>query len=121
VLYKRLASAPDDADVDRIRDELLDRYGPLPAEAENLLEVIRVKLLARELGLPGVDFAAGKLVVRTAPGSRVDPSRLVDLLNDRSAGVSLAADQRIQVALPDASPAGIFARARWVLGALGKR
>ena len=33
VLYKRLASAPDDADVERIRDELLDRYGPLPGEA----------------------------------------------------------------------------------------
>jgi transcription-repair coupling factor (superfamily II helicase) len=120
VLYKRLAGAPDEADVERIRDELLDRYGPLPPEAENLLEVIRVKLLARALGLPGVDFAAGKLVVRTAPGSRLDPARLVDLLNDRSAGVSLGADQRIQVALPDASPAGIFARAHWVLGALGK-
>jgi transcription-repair coupling factor (superfamily II helicase) len=121
VLYKRLAGAPEEADVERIRDELLDRYGPLPPEAENLLEVIRVKLLARELGLPGVDFAAGKLVVRTAPGSRVDPARLVDLLNDRSAGVSLGRDQRIEVTLPDATPKGIFERARWVLGVLGKR
>jgi len=33
VLYKRLASAPDQADADRIRDELLDRFGPLPDAA----------------------------------------------------------------------------------------
>jgi transcription-repair coupling factor (superfamily II helicase) len=120
VLYKRLAGAPEEADVARIRDELLDRYGPLPPEAENLLEVIRLKLLARELALPGVDVAAGKLVVRTAPGSRVDPARLVDLLNDRSAGVSLGRDQRIEATLPDASPAALFERARWVLRALSK-
>ena len=47
------SSAPDEMDLERIRDELLDRYGPLPAEAENLLEVIRLKLLAKALGLPG--------------------------------------------------------------------
>jgi transcription-repair coupling factor (superfamily II helicase) len=120
VLYKRLASAPDEADALRIRDELLDRYGPLPAEAENLLEVLRLKLLARALALPGVDYAQGALVVRTAPGSRVDPARLVDLLNDRDAGVRLGAEGRIHAAAPDRSPPALFARARWLLLALGK-
>jgi transcription-repair coupling factor (superfamily II helicase) len=118
VLYKRLAGAPDESEVDRIREELLDRYGPLPPEAENLLEVIRVKLLARDLGLPGVDFADGSLVVRTAPGSRVDPARLVDLLNDRAAGVRLGADQRILAQVEGSAPGVLFARARWLLGSL---
>jgi transcription-repair coupling factor (superfamily II helicase) len=120
VLYKRLAGAPDDAEVQRIRDELLDRYGPLPAEAENLLEVIGVKLLARALALPGVDYANGNLVLRTAPGSRVDPARLVDLLNERGSGVRLGDGQRILASAPDASPRALFARARWLLAALAK-
>jgi transcription-repair coupling factor (superfamily II helicase) len=121
VLYKRLAGAPDEPEVDRIRDELLDRYGPLPPEAENLLEVIRVKLLARDLGLPGVDFAQGAIVLRTAATSRVDPARLVDLLNDRGAAVRLGAQQRIEAEVGDASPAALFARARWLLTTLAAK
>ena len=90
VLYKRLAGAPDDAEVERIRDELLDRYGPLPAEAENLLERDR-----REAARAGPRAAGRRLregrrsCCAPPPGSRVDPARLVDLLNDRSAGVRL--------------------------------
>jgi transcription-repair coupling factor (superfamily II helicase) len=118
VLYKRLSSAPDAQDLERIRDELLDRYGPLPPEAENLLEVIHLKLLAKALGIPAIDFANGALVLRTAASSRIDPARLVDLLNDRRAGVRLGPDQRIHVTLPDRAPAALFARAREVLTAL---
>jgi transcription-repair coupling factor (superfamily II helicase) len=119
VLYKRLAGAADPAEVDRIRDELLDRCGALPPEAENLLEVIRLKLAARDLGVPGVDFADGALVLRSAPGARIDPARLVDLLNDASAGVRLGADQRIHAPVAGATAGAIFARARWLLAALG--
>ena len=49
VLYKRLASCRDDAEVDGIRDELLDRFGALPVEVQNLIEVIRLKIVARRL------------------------------------------------------------------------
>jgi transcription-repair coupling factor (superfamily II helicase) len=49
ILYKRLAGADGDAELGRIRDEILDRYGPLPPETENLMEVIRIKIAARRL------------------------------------------------------------------------
>ena len=118
VLYKRLAGAEADDEVTRIREELLDRYGPLPAEAEALVEVIRVKLRARALGLPSVDFAGGALVLQTGPTSRIDPARLVDLLNDAKAGVRMGPDQKI-LADSAAEPAALFERARTLLDALG--
>src|SRR5262249_49183914 len=61
ILYKRLASCRDDAEVARIRDELLDRFGALPAEALNLLDVIRVKIRARRLGVVAIDAARGEI------------------------------------------------------------
>ena len=67
VLYKRLASCRDDAEVDRLRDEILDRYGALPAEAHHLLEVIRLKIQARALGVACVDVANGEIVLTAAP------------------------------------------------------
>ncbi len=72
VLYKRLSSCRDDAEVDGIRDELLDRFGALPVEAQNLLEVIRLKIVARKLGILAIDAQRGELVVT---GVRHDHAR----------------------------------------------
>ncbi len=52
--YKRLADAATDAQVDEVSAELLDRYGPLPKEAEALLAVARFRVLARSAGLTEV-------------------------------------------------------------------
>ncbi len=49
--YRRMSEADSDAAVDAIRDELDDRYGPLPEPVENLLEVARFRVLARRVGL----------------------------------------------------------------------
>jgi transcription-repair coupling factor (superfamily II helicase) len=80
VLYKQLSSARDDAEVQEIKDDLLDRFGPLPQEAVNLLEVIRLKIRCRELGIEAIDVVAGELVLQVHEKSVIDPSHLVRLL-----------------------------------------
>ncbi len=120
VLYKRLASAPDRADVDRIRDEILDRFGPLPAPAENLLEVIRLKILARRLGARALDVANGELVVTLSERARVDPERLVSLLTQAGLGLRVTPDHRLYAPLPPhAGVSACFDTARRLLGRLG--
>ena len=44
VLYKQLSATRDTDELDGIRADLLDRFGPLPPETQNLLEVIRLKI-----------------------------------------------------------------------------
>ena len=53
-LYRRLADAASGAVVDEIRDELIDRFGPLPEEAESLLKVAQLRVLAKSLKLTEV-------------------------------------------------------------------
>jgi transcription-repair coupling factor (superfamily II helicase) len=122
VLYKRLASAPDDADVDRIRDELLDRFGPCPEEAANLLAVIRLKIAARRLGVAAVDVSDGDLVLTAAPTTHIDPRRLVNLLTHPTLGIRVAPNHRIYAPLPESErdPETIFAAAQRLLGQLGQ-
>jgi transcription-repair coupling factor (superfamily II helicase) len=118
VLYKRLASAADAAAVDALRDELLDRFGPLPEEAENLIEVIRLKVAARGLGIASITLENGHLVLAAAAASRVDPARLVSLVRSRGA-IQVLPDQRIRAAAPDVrEPSAIFARAQEVMAQL---
>jgi transcription-repair coupling factor (superfamily II helicase) len=63
--YKKLADAEDDAAVDAVRAELVDRYGEPPTPVENLLEVARLRVLARRAGL--TEIAVQGKSVRFAP------------------------------------------------------
>ena len=115
VLYKRLASCRDDAEVDRIRDELLDRYGPLPGEARNLLEVIRLKILARRIGVSAVDATGGELVLTAGETAKIDPQRLLNLLQQAGSGMRVTPDHRIHAPLTDHEPEALFGAARHLL------
>ena len=53
-LYRRLARAATSGDIDGLRDELRERFGPLPAEAETLLDMARLRVLGAVLGLQHV-------------------------------------------------------------------
>jgi len=119
VLYKQLAGAGDHAEIEQVRDELLDRYGPLPTEARQLVELCDVKLLARRRGIAAVDVVRGHLVLTAGAGAQVDPRKLVDLIQDTASGVHVASDQRIHARLEDTTPEVLFERARWLLEALG--
>jgi transcription-repair coupling factor (superfamily II helicase) len=63
--YRRIAEAADDAAVAAVRDELADRYGPLPAPVENLLTVATFRAHARKAGLTEVTIQG--TAVRFAP------------------------------------------------------
>ena len=63
--YKRMAAIASVEDIEAVREELRDRYGPLPAAAESLLEVARFRMLAREVGLSDVTLQGNH--VRFAP------------------------------------------------------
>ncbi|MHA3703904.1 transcription-repair coupling factor [Jatrophihabitans sp. YIM 134969] len=55
--YRSLASATTDEAVDKVREELLDRFGPLPPEVENLLAVARFRVVCRRYGVSEVSLA----------------------------------------------------------------
>jgi transcription-repair coupling factor (superfamily II helicase) len=100
VFYKRLSSARDENEVGLIRDELLDRFGRLPSEAENLLEVIRLKISARRLGLLRIETQRGELVLQASSHSRIDPDRLIAMLRQARSGLRVTPDQRLIARAP---------------------
>jgi transcription-repair coupling factor (superfamily II helicase) len=59
--YRKIAEVPDPAGLADIRAELVDRYGPLPVQVENLLAVADFRLHARTAGLREVTMQ-GQLV-----------------------------------------------------------
>jgi transcription-repair coupling factor (superfamily II helicase) len=60
-MYKRLAEVRTVGQVDEVRAELVDRYGPVPEPVENLLAVAALRVRARDVGLTDVNVQ-GKFV-----------------------------------------------------------
>jgi transcription-repair coupling factor (superfamily II helicase) len=75
-MYKRLAEVRTDEDVDRINEEMLDRYGEPPVEVVSLLLVARFRARARQAGIGEITIAGRN--VRFAPVDLPD-SRVVRL------------------------------------------
>ena len=60
-IYRRLADSVTDDEVNTLFEELQDRFGPLPAEAELLAELTKLRNLARSLGISEITSHAGAL------------------------------------------------------------
>lgn len=99
VLYKQLSCARSFGELAEIRDDLLDRFGPLPTEGRNLIEVIRLKIRSRELGIEAIETSGRSLVLRVAPRSRIDPKRLLAVLQQPSLPLRVTPDHRIHLEL----------------------
>jgi transcription-repair coupling factor (superfamily II helicase) len=84
-LYKRLAGAASDAEVADLRAELADRFGPLPAAAGQLLDIVRIRVAARSVGIEKIEAGDGKALVTFSAGTSLEPERLVRTI-ERSRG-----------------------------------
>ena len=63
-LYRRIASAENDEELEAIVAEAEDRFGPLPSEAGTLVEVARLRIACRRLGVEEVSTFRGQVRVR---------------------------------------------------------
>ena len=79
--YKRLAGAAGDDELADLRAELADRFGPLPEPAEQLIDIVRIRIAARALGIERVESGEGKAVITFAPSTRVEPAALVKAIH----------------------------------------
>ena len=67
--YRKLASLETEAELDEVRDELADRFGVLPPEVRNLLETVRLKLLASDAGYRILSVLDGRVTLRNPAGA----------------------------------------------------
>ena len=65
-LYRRLAEVRQPEDVEELRQELRERFGPPPPAVENLLYLLRVKALAAQAGVSAIVGEGREVVLRFA-------------------------------------------------------
>ena len=79
-LYRRLARVTDTSELEDLRKELQDRFGPLPAEAMALLEKIMLKVLCKKTGVQRLDLGSQSTVFTFSEGTHVRAEQITQLI-----------------------------------------
>lgn len=95
-LYKRLASAGDEARLQDVAEEIVDRFGRMPSAALNLLETHRLRLLAARYGVQKVDAADKQTLIQFRPNPPIDGARIIWLVQNHR-HVRLAGNDRLRI------------------------
>ena len=94
-LYRRLARAVSPGEIDELRQELRERFGPLPEEAERLMDLTRLRVIGAVIGLQHVLVRGDEARVSFRTGTTPRMARLTAALDN----VQLATDVRRTVPL----------------------
>ena len=90
-MYKRIASVASEEDRADVTDELLDRYGALPAPAETLLEISLLRALCNGLGISQVTRGGEGLILKLDERFVPDPACLLQAISETDGRLALSA------------------------------
>jgi transcription-repair coupling factor (superfamily II helicase) len=116
--YKKLATAKTSDQIDALLEELVDRFGKLPPQAQTLVDVHRLRVLTQPYGVIKVDAAPGVIQITFKPNPPVDPMAIIGLIQ-KNKHIKLAGNDKIRIEreLPD--PKARAQMVRDVLRSLG--
>jgi transcription-repair coupling factor (superfamily II helicase) len=75
-MYKRAAGVENEAELEDVRKELEDRYGPIPPPVRYLLGASALKLLCERVGVLNADRKRDTVTIKFAEQAAIDPERL---------------------------------------------
>lgn len=79
-LYKAIAACRKEEEVTEVADDIIDRYGEPPQEVVSLLEVARLKALAREVGIAGLTQKGQQVILTLVPDMYLTPEEVIALI-----------------------------------------
>lgn len=94
-LYRRLAEITEESEIEPFAAELTDRFGSLPQEVENLLEVIAIKTLSRKANVEKIEAGPKGAVITLRNNSFPNPAGLVKFIAQNSGAAKLRPDHKI--------------------------
>jgi transcription-repair coupling factor (superfamily II helicase) len=117
-LYKRLATADSNDGIDRLLEEITDRFGKLPPQGQALFDTHRLRVLAKPYGVAKIDAGPKLMSIFFRPNPPIDAQRIIALVQKNRA-VKLAGNDKLRIEREFASAQDRAQYVRDVLRALG--
>jgi transcription-repair coupling factor (superfamily II helicase) len=100
-LYKRLAEIERADEVELMRAELADRFGPPPPAVETLLDVVALRVSAKAIGVERIEARAGRAVFTFAPSTSVTPDRILSVIAKSRGAMTLKKEYTLEARVPE--------------------
>ena len=95
-LYKRLASASKAEQIDALLEEITDRFGKLPPQAQALFDVHRLRVLAKAYGVAKIDAGDSITTITFAPNPPIESIRIIELVQ-KNRHIKLAGNEKLRI------------------------
>ncbi|MDG2244080.1 MAG: transcription-repair coupling factor [Rhodospirillaceae bacterium] len=96
-LYRRAADLADQNEIDDFAAELEDRFGKVPLEVENLLQVVAIKALCRLAHVEKVDAGPKGAVLSLYKNEFPNPAGLIEFISQQAGTVKVRPDHKIVI------------------------
>ncbi len=94
-MYKRLASAVDEAEVGQIAVEMEDRFGPPPPEAKCLVRLMTLKCELRRMRVLGCEANARSVTLHLRDDTPLDAQKILALVKEKNSPYKITPDMRL--------------------------
>jgi transcription-repair coupling factor (superfamily II helicase) len=119
--YRRLAKMTELQQLADFKAESLDRFGPLPAEAENLLLKIMLKVLAKTAGVSRLDLVGRHLSLNFSESHQRNPAAIVDMIMAAPQAYNLTPAHVLKIKLDSSRLTGRLAQTKNILKEIARR
>jgi transcription-repair coupling factor (superfamily II helicase) len=89
-LYQRMADISELKQIPNLEQELNDRFGVPPKEVENLLYILKIRVVAKDRGIESISNLDGEIIIQLFAGMQLDKKKLARFYRD---GVKLGNSQ----------------------------
>lgn len=112
-VYRRLSNAESPKEISMLREEIEDRFGPIPEEVDNLLQVMDLRCLLKAAGIKTLTVKDGRLRITFDQSTPISPQILVDRIQQpQFQGARFLSQDTLEVPLDGAQEQPIVAAAR---------
>jgi transcription-repair coupling factor (superfamily II helicase) len=94
--YKKLATAKTADQIDSLLEELVDRFGKLPPQAQTLVDVHRLRVLSAPFGVVKVDAAPGVITITFKKNPPIDPMKIITMIQKHK-HIKLAGSEKLRI------------------------
>ncbi len=94
-LYRRLSTLENDSEIEAFAAEMIDRFGPLPREVEQLLKLVAIKALCRKANVEKLDAGPKGVTLAFRDNSFANPQGLVRYVAQQGHDAKVRPDMRI--------------------------
>lgn len=95
-LYRQISSIEDENECEKFAADMIDRFGQLPIETENLFTVIKIKILAKNAGVSKIEVGHNGFVFSVMKEEFINALQIIDMINaEKEFDIKIKTDNKI--------------------------